>query len=161
MALFNFRYLLKCTTNVYHTNTLIKKSGFTSLRSIFNTPSHNAYGCHHSCTTASPESKVSHIADIWQLPAQLWSNRIFACWTGHRKTKQGIDYQGILESKLGLQYLMSYLGFSASVYFLYPGLFGQPYIHWAASETEYGKPTSMTPTTTGSDMWYFNPDLQR
>lgn len=48
---------------------------------------------------------------------------------GTEKAKQGFDYQGIVESKLHQQYLMSYLGFSASVYFLYPGLFGQPYIH--------------------------------
>lgn len=41
---------------------------------------------------------------------------------------------------------MNYLSLSASMYFLYPGLFGQPYIHCRVSETEYGKPTNNRPT---------------
>lgn len=49
---------------------------------FLNTPFHNDYGFCHSCTMTSTDSKVSHIADIWEFPAQLWSNSIFAWWRG-------------------------------------------------------------------------------
>lgn len=42
----------------------------------------------------------------------------------------------------------NYLGFRASMYFLYPGLSGHPQNHWATKQTKYGTATNTKPTIT-------------
>lgn len=43
----------------------------------------------------------------------------------------------------------NYLGFRASMYFLYPGLSGHPQNHWVTKQTKYGRATNRKPTITG------------
>lgn len=85
----------------------------------FSTPFHSAFGFGCSRTRTSAGSKVSHTADIWDFPAQLWLYKI-SVWGMEQK------YSSMLTEPKYSDSFRNYLGFSASMYFLYPGLFGQP-----------------------------------
>lgn len=118
---YTFRYVRMCLVAIIqrYTDRWIKQL-------ILNTPFHNACGFHHSYTKTSTESKVFHIGDIWEFPVRLCSNSIFAWWRNQTRNRDLITSTSSWGHERQQHYLPSYLGLSASMYFLYPGLLGQP-----------------------------------